>query len=83
MSNKIKRLAIYNSVMIYRKFIDFLKICHILIIQRTIVLNTITIGFGVSLPMALKCGQLQGMTVLHQDTMHLHGQAKQVHLIRI
>ena len=31
--------------MIYRKFIDFLKICHILIIQRTIVLNTIIIGF--------------------------------------
>ena len=43
-----------------RKSLTKYFFCHIIIIQRAIVFDTIAIEFGVPLPKALKCGTIKG-----------------------
>ena len=42
-----------------RKSLTKYFFCHIIIIQRAIVFDTIAIEFGVPLPKALKCGTIE------------------------
>ena len=43
-----------------RKSLTKYFFCHIIIIRRAIVFDTIAIEFGVPLPKALKCGTIKG-----------------------
>ena len=45
--------------MILKKLLTFLKIYHIIIIQRLVVFDTMAIEYGVPLPKALKCGTIK------------------------